>query len=124
METPKDYIPSFVQLCKITCDYVKENQGEKGYIDVQNSGCDIINIIDFDERIEREVEYYVTGVRYNEKTRRLEVMFTEPTPEEIVHTEEDFKDEDKWVDLLHFAKTEDALLTIARNIDQYVDLED
>ena len=71
-------IPNLDPLYEEVCTYVKEHQGEKGYIDCQpykeNPG-DIIYTFEFADESGNFEERMVYGVRWNEELNDLEICF-------------------------------------------------
>lgn len=113
-------IPNFQDLYKEVRDYVRENQGEKGYIDTQNEDCDPIKAIVYDNIYTLNLtEYYVKGIRVNGDD--LEIIYDLPN---VVYDEDAFKSEDaEWMeicydDYVYFVPT---LFSIAESIEQYIE---
>ena len=119
--TPFD-IPNLDELYRQVVGFVKDKQGEKGYIDCQpfqEPIGDTIYAILHDGEYGYGIEHYVYGVRVKEG--ELEVL-TEP----ITHTcrvkyeENDFQESDAWVSVkdgdVHYIPT---LYSIAESIAQY-----
>lgn len=113
-------IPDLNPLYEEVRDFIKANQGEKGYIDCQPSlGWDIIYGLIYDDFCGSGVEKYIYGVRV--KNDDVEVLLND-----IMRTyredygEEDFKDEDKWQSLrwgdVYYIPT---LFNIAESIEEY-----
>ena len=126
-------IPNLTPLYDEVVAYVKEHQGEKGYIDCQpfleDSG-DIIYGFAYDEEHRAGMEEYVYGVRvvmiddeegyHNEGD--LEVIL-EPilSSYRVKYQKEDFTDEDawqsvRWSDVIYYIPT---IFSIAESIEQY-----
>lgn len=116
--TPFD-IPNLDELYRQVVGFVKDKQGEKGYIDCQpfqGPNGDTIYAIQFDGEYRYGIEHYVYGVRV--KDGELEVLL-----EPIAHTyrvkyeETDFKD---WLSVkdgdVYYIPT---LFSIAESIAQY-----
>lgn len=123
---PQDYVSDFVnELHEKTCEYVREKQGEKGYIDTQNldNEHDTISLFVFDEGEERGVEMDVVGVK--EENNELFVKITPVSPHtKIVFDEDDFNRDDTesgWFNIrysnVYYAS---ALISIAGIIHEYV----
>jgi len=117
-------IPDFNPLYDEVVAYVKEHQGEKGFINCQPSlGWDIIYAVMYDDDFGAGVEYFVYAVRVVNDD--LEVLL-EPitrTCRTIYHQDEDFTSQDaNWVSVrwgdVYYAHT---LLNIAEAIDEYVE---
>lgn len=125
-------IPNFDPLYDEVVAYVKEHQGEKGYIDcqpynVKNPG-DTIYTYEFSDFSSTFEERVVYGVRWNEETKDLEICF-EPYMRtyRIIYDDDVFRGECKdpdadakwysvrWSDV-HYIPT---LLNIAENIEEY-----
>lgn len=78
MYESKIHIPNLDQMYDEVCDYVRENQGEKGYIDCQPyQECpgDIIYTYEFTDFSGQFEERMVYGVRWNEEEKDLEICF-------------------------------------------------
>ena len=127
---PCELIPSLDELYKATCEYVKNHQGEKGYIDVQNTEFtthDPIYALVWDDECGENREMEVHGVRYDEEYQTLDIIYESILRTvRIEYSDEDFRNEDaEWESLkggyIHFSYT---LISIAESIDQYVDDED
>lgn len=120
---PYELVPNLDKLYKTTCEYVKNHQGKKGYIDTQAKDCDSIYGMVYEEENYRGVEVDIKGVRYNEEINELEVVYEYIFyPTFIEYTEESFADEEKWIpirynDIIYYVYT---LLQIAESIHQYV----
>ena len=127
-------IPNLDALYEGVCTYVKEHQGEKGYIDVQpyqEEPGDIIYTFEYNEDSGWGEERMVYGVRWNEEEKDLEICF-EPFMRtyHLVYDEKAFKGEyegeDKdanaewysvrWSDIVYYVPT---LFNIAENIEEY-----
>lgn len=120
-------IPNFDPLYDEVVAYVKEHQGEKGYIDCQpNIGWDIIYAIVYDDWYGYCIEKYVYAVRVVNDD--LEVLL-EPVANtyRVAYKPEDFtsKDaEEKWEPIrwgwgdVNYCHT---LLNIAESIEEYVE---
>ena len=71
-------VPDLEPMYEDVCKYVREHQGEKGYIDVQpyqeNPG-DIIYTFVYNEMSAWGEERMVYGVRWNEEAKDLEICF-------------------------------------------------
>jgi hypothetical protein len=97
----KNY-PNFKSLYDELASFVKEHQGEKGYIDCQPSKADegyIITGFVYDDDFGFAIEQYVYGVRV--KNNYLEV-FLEPVAStyEVTCDDSDFTNEGNWKDIL------------------------
>lgn len=71
-------IPNLDPLYDEVCTYVKEHQGEKGYIDCQpyqKEAGDFIYCFVYNEESACNEERIVYGVRWNEKEEDLEICF-------------------------------------------------
>lgn len=121
----RDSIPNLDKLFDKVKEFVKANQGEKGYIDCQPSiGSDIIYGMMFDDFSGFGVEQYVYAVRVvNDDIEILlePIMRTWRT----IYQPEDFTssdNEDKWFSLkcsdVYYVAT---LFNIAEFIEEYVD---
>lgn len=115
---PKDFIPNFDELYNKTVEFVKEHQGEKGYIDTQNETCDTMYCLDYYNDFAEEGE--IKGVKVDDD--KLMVAY-EPysVSNNIIYTEEDFKDvlNWEWVRYSDLAYVY-TLLSIAESIHEYV----
>ena len=127
-------IPNLDDLYEEVATYVREHQGEKGYIDCQpyqKEPGDIIYTFEYNEFSGWGEERMVYGVRWNEEERDLEICF-EPYVRSyrLVYDEKAFKGEyegeDKeanaewysvrWSDIIYFIPT---IFSIAENIEEY-----
>lgn len=127
-------IPNLDGLYEEVATYVREHQGEKGYIDCQpyqEEPGDIIYTFEYNEFSGWGEERMVYGVRWNEEERDLEICF-EPYVRSyrLVYDEKAFKGEyegeDKeanaewysvrWSDIIYFIPT---IFSIAENIEEY-----
>ena len=68
-------IPNLTPLYEAVCKFVKEHQGEKGYIDVQPEVGDTIYTFVYNYDTQLREECVVHGVRWNEKTQDLEIVY-------------------------------------------------
>lgn len=59
-------IPDLTPMLEKVTAYVKEHQGEKGFINTDNMDCDTIWGLIYDERLNEGVEVQVKAVRVNE----------------------------------------------------------
>lgn len=116
-------IPNFDPLFDEVVAYVREHQGEKGYIDTQDNTLDLIYTFNFDED-GNAYEAKVHGVRvmdYGDEGYDLEVI-TEPIMRtyETVYSDEDFRTSEEWESVrwseMPFIHT---LLSIAESIEEY-----
>ena len=119
---PSEYIPDLTPLFNKVCRYVKKHQGENGYIDTQDEKQDTIYTIVYEEEDGRGIEKLVHGVRWNPKTKDLEIVFDDLYRNIVVtYTDEDFKDEKNWWSVrysdIYFTHT---LINIAESIHEYV----
>ena len=128
---PDFKIPNLDPMYDAVCKYVKEHQGEKGYIDCQpyqeNAGDTIYTIVyeDFSGQGEERLVY---GVRWNEEAQDLEICF-EPYMRtyKLTYDESNFKgtcEEDdanaewysvKWSDVYYIP----TIFSIAESIWEY-----
>lgn len=127
-------IPNLDDLYEEVATYVREHQGEKGYIDCQpyqEEPGDIIYTIVYNEFSGWGEERMVYGVRWNEEERDLEICF-EPYMRSyhLVYDEKAFKGEyegeDKdanaewysvrWSDIVYYIPT---IFSIAESIEEY-----
>lgn len=116
-------IPNFDPLFDEVVAYVREHQGEKGYIDTQDNTLDLIYTFNFDED-GNAYEAKVHGVRvmdYGDEGYDLEVI-TEPIMRtyETVYSDEDFRTSEEWESVrwseMPYIHT---LLSIAESIEEY-----
>lgn len=120
---PKDLIPNLDDLYKATCEFVKNHQGEKGYIDTQDPELDTIYAIEWDEEMGHGVETKVHGVCYKEEYDAL-LIVTEPIMRtyQIEYTPDSFGEDADWMSVrysdVYYIPT---LFNIAENIHEYVD---
>ena len=127
-------IPNLDDLYEEVATYVREHQGEKGYIDCQpyqKEPGDIIYTFEYNEFSGWGEERMVYGVRWNEEERDLEICF-EPWMRSyrLVYDEKAFKGEyegeDKdanaewysvrWSDIVYYIPT---IFSIAESIEEY-----
>jgi len=120
---PVDYIPSLDWLYQKTCEFVRDNQGEKGFIDTQDEKKDTIYAFVFDESEERGVEMEVVGVK-----EENDELFVKVVPvsshEKIVFGDDDPKEEGdehgwlsvKYSDIYYYT----TIINIAESIHEYV----
>lgn len=115
--------PDIEPMYKAVCQFVKDNQGEKGYIDCQPSiGWDIIYGMMYDDSYGAGTEQFVYAVRY--KDNDLEVLLEPVTHTwRLTYSPEDFnsKDaEDKWYSVkwsdVYYVPT---IFNIAEFIEEY-----
>lgn len=120
INNPIKGVPDFDGLYENVVAYVLEHQGEKGYIDTQDSTLDIIYTFNFDENGDA-YEARVYGVRVHDGD--LEVL-TEPIMRtyRVVYSDEDFRNSEEWESVrwseMPFQHT---LLMIAEDIHEYVE---
>lgn len=118
-------IPNFDRLYEEVMAFVKEHQGEKGYIDTQDPTLDPIytfNINAFGDAYECKVH----GVRVKDygpdEGEDLEVI-TEPCMRTyfVTYGDDDFRNSEEW-ESVHWSEMPyiHTLLNIAENIDEYV----
>lgn len=123
--TREGIISLYQQLKDEVIAFVKDNQGERGYIDTQSkNGNDTIFAVLYDWDLEETTEQYVYGVRVMYDCLEVALQPFEHAEDEIPEwTDEDFK-ETQWVSVsenssdTYFRITLDS---IAENIGQYVD---
>jgi hypothetical protein len=127
-------IPNLDDLYEEVATYVREHQGEKGYIDCQpyqKEPGDIIYTFEYNEFSGWGEERMVYGVRWNEEERDLEICF-EPYVRSyrLVYDEKAFKGEYegeyedanaewysvRWSDIIYFIPT---IFSIAESIEEY-----
>lgn len=102
-------------------DYIKANQGEKGYIDTQDKDKDTIYALVYEDAEFRAVDKKVYAVRV--KDDDIEVFYDDvPLTYDLSFTEDDFKDERRWdsirwSDIVYYIHT---LFYIADFIEEYV----
>ena len=125
-------IPNLDDLYEEVATYVREHQGEKGYIDCQpyqKEPGDIIYTFEYNEFSGWGEERMVYGVRWNEEERDLEICF-EPYVRSyhLVYDEKAFRGEHedkdanaewysvRWSDIIYFIPT---IFSIAENIEEY-----
>ena len=125
-------IPNLEPLYEEVATYVREHQGEKGYIDCQpyqKEAGDIIYTFEYNEFSGWGEERIVYGVRWNEEERDLEICF-EPYMRtyHLVYDDDAFQGncEDKdanaewyslqWSDIIYYVPT---LFNIADYIEEY-----
>lgn len=116
-------IPNLDSLFNEVCEFVREHQGEKGYIDCQpfmDEPGDIIYGFIYDDFVGSGIEKYIYAVRV--KDGDLECILEDVTRSyRIKYAEEDYKDlEDEWVSVrwsdVYYVPT---LFNIAESIEEY-----
>lgn len=125
-KTLKESIPNLDNLFKKTCEFVKEHQGEKGYIETQNTDCDTIFTLVYFESEFQAKEMRVHGVRVNPANDDLEILYDNDVTGRITieYSEEDFKSKDaewesvRWSDVVYYVLT---IFNIAEFIEEYVE---
>lgn len=90
----RDAVPDLAPLYERVRAFVKEHQGEKGYIDTQDDSHDTIYTFVYLEEEFQAAEMKVHGVRVNPDTDELEIIYDSDvnglcTP--IEYTEDDFR---------------------------------
>lgn len=116
-------IPNLDIMYDDVCKFVKEHQGEKGYIDTQSDECDTIYCIAYSDFSSQGEENIVYGVRWNETEQDLEICY-EPYMRtyRVVYDEDAFKDAEwdsvKWSDAVYYIPT---IFNIAESIEEYVE---
>jgi len=68
-------IPNLDIMYDDVCKFVKEHQGEKGYIDTQSDESDTIYCIVYSDFSSQGEENIVYGVRWNDEYNDLEICF-------------------------------------------------
>ena len=115
---PKDFIPSFDELFANTCEFVRENQGEKGYISTQDETCDTIYGFAYCGDCTTEIKVHGVKAIGDELFIAYEWV-TESC--RIEYSDVDFADKENWENIkyadVHFVST---LLNIADVIHEYV----
>lgn len=117
-------IPTMKELYAQIAEYIKNNQVEKGYIDVQNDNCDCDTIYcyacmeDYYD-MHKIDECKVYGIRVSE-SGRIEICYESIFDySKLYYTESDFENAE-WYDIeygefLYF----DTLISIAESIEEY-----
>lgn len=124
--SPKQNIPSLDNLFEVTRDWIRNHQGEKGYINTDNpdGACDDMYAIVNNYYIENVDELRIIAVR--EKDCDIEIALDWKDNSNLA-TEEDlekyFKDSNNWYpilggDVVHYTQT---LFEIAGSIEQYME---
>lgn len=98
IENPADFLPEiykkYDELYKKICDFVKEHQGEKGYIDTQGDGDSIYTAVyEGDELVEKKVH----AVKCDEQGNLLILCDDDVNGyhNQVVYSDEDIKSEDE-----------------------------
>ena len=115
------------KLHQALCEFVRDNQGEKGYIDLRNadeSRDSIFGIVFNDYDFHSPEEVQIQAIRYSE-CGQLEVLFEIVSLHtKVVWSEDDIRDakDDEWEilrggDVVNFVPT---LYSIAEFIEEYV----
>ena len=112
-------IPDLSPMYEAVRDFVKENQGDKGFICTDNSECDTIWCIVYDFDYFEIREYAVKVIRVKNNT--LEIIYDPPMihydDESIAELSDDEWFELKYSDSIYYIPT---LFNIAENIQAYV----
>ena len=116
-------IPDFEPLFDEVVAYVREHQGEKGYIDTQNPKMDNIYTYNIDENGDA-YEAKVHGVRVSDGEDGYDLeAITEPVMRtyETVYSDEDFRSEEAEWESVRFSEMPyiHTLLNIAECIEEY-----
>lgn len=95
MKNPASFIPDFSELHKATCEFVKQHQGTKGYIDTQpDIGKDLIYALVYTE-CEELKEVVVYGVKYDEEYNALAIAWESIVRSYVIeYTEKDYESVD------------------------------
>ncbi len=119
MKSPSKAIPNLDNLYKTLREFVKANQGEKGYIDTQDKTLDTIYSIDYNYQIECPFEIKVMAVRVVEDEIQI---LTEPLASSysMQLSEDDILAGD-WKELRSVDYYSNTLLQIAENIETFCD---
>ena len=122
MHNPAFYIPDFSELYKATCEFVKQHQGTKGYIDTQpDLGKDFIYALVYVD-CENLEEVVVYGVKYDEEYDTLAIAWEHISNSYVIeYTEKDYESVD-WFEVapycnVHYPAT---LINIAEVIHEYI----
>jgi hypothetical protein len=122
MHNPAFYIPDFSELHKATCEFVKQHQGTKGYIDTQpDIGKDLIYALVYVD-CENLEEVVVYGIKYDEEYGTLAIAWEHISNSYVIeYTEKDYESVN-WFEVgphcdVHYPAT---LINIAELIHEYV----
>ena len=123
MKHPDFKIPNLDPMYEAVVNFVKEHQGEKGYIDCQPYlGNDVIYCAEYDDWVFGAIEKYVIAVRV--KGEDLQIMRQLIAYGVYEYAPEDFTWEEDWVSVrwsdIYYVPT---LFNIAENIWEYVEEE-
>lgn len=120
---PFEFIPNLDEIYEKTCEFVRTHQGEKGYIDTQDQTCDGIYAMVYEDEMGHGIEVEVHGVRYNNETRNLEIVYEYISRTiRIVYGDEDFRSEStewepiRYSEIVYYVYT---LMQIAESIHEY-----
>lgn len=112
-------IPDLTPMYEAVRDFVKENQGDKGFICTDDEKCDTIWTIVYSDMYATSFEYEVKAVRV--KNEDLEIIYDYPG---IIYEDEEIRnrDEDDWSsvqydDFVYYIPT---IFNLAENIQEYV----
>lgn len=119
----RNSIPNLTKLYNKVYEFVKQHQGEKGYIDTQNDDCDRMSAYVYDEGMGCAVEQKVHGIRVDAETDDIEIV-VEPIMRtcKIHYDEESFKSSDtvweslRYGDVVYYGPT---IIEIAEVIEEY-----
>ena len=121
-DSPRQFIPCLDTLYEKTKEFVKNHQGEKGYIDTQDERLDTITAIVYDGEYGYASENKVHGVRVNPESDDLEICY-EPimVTYKVEYRDEDFKSAE-WEtvrngDCVNYIPT---IFAIAESIEEYI----
>lgn len=104
-KSPSQNIPNLDNLYEVTKDYVKEHQGEQGYINTDDGYCDPIYAVCYNFRTDNVTEHQVVGVRVNAEDDLQIMVEGESTWESVKHG-----------DVVYYVHT---LFSIAESIEEY-----
>jgi len=112
-------IPDLSPMYEKVCEFVKEHQGEKGFICTDDPECDTIWMIYYSYEDWSVYEYEVKAVRIHEGN--LQILFDSPS---VNYTEESIMpvDQNEWYDVQYseFVYFIPTIFNIAENIQEYV----
>lgn len=115
-----NYLPDLTPAYNALLAFVKERQGENGFIRTDEDGCDTIWSFLYSDAEERAVEMQVIAVRAVDDN--IEVCLGDSAlTYRVEYTDEDFKNDENWYDLrLSDVYYRETLYNILESIEEYV----
>lgn len=115
-----DYLPDLTPAYNALLAFVKEHQGEKGFIRTDDDSCDTIWSFIYSDALSSGVEQQVLAVRAVDNNLEVCLSYSEYSYKDEF-TDDDFKCESNWYDLrLSDVYYRETLYNILENIEEYV----